>query len=73
MLNLALRVPYEQLINTLLEEESFLKNLMKMMEHQSTIIRGKTLLTFILLFKLDFRWMSLAHTDHKFFIVLDRV
>lgn len=73
MLNLALRMPYQKLIDTLLSEKEFLPNLMCLLEHQSTIIRGKTLLTFILLFKLDFRWMSIAHQDLKFFNFLDRV
>jgi len=73
MLNLALRMPYQKLIDTLLSEQDFLPSLMCLLEHQSTIIRGKTLLTFILLFKLDFRWMSIAHQDLKFFNFLDRV
>lgn len=73
MLNLALRMPYQKLIDTLLEEEDFLPNLMCLLDHQSTIIRGKTLLTFILLFKLDYRWMSLAQQELKFFNYLDRV
>lgn len=73
MLNLALRMPYQKLIDTLLSEKDFLPNLMCLLEHQSTIIRGKTLLTFILLFKLDFRWMSIAHQELKFFNFLDRV
>ena len=73
MLNLALRMPYQKLIDTLLDEKEFLSSLMCLLEHQSTIIRGKTLLTFILLFKLDFRWMSVAHQELKFFNFLDRV
>ena len=73
MLNLALRMPYQKLIDTLLDEKDFLSSLMSLLEHQSTIIRGKTLLTFILLFKLDFRWMSVAHQELKFFNFLDRV
>jgi serine/threonine-protein kinase ULK4 len=73
MLNLALRMPYQKLLDTLLSEENFLPSLMCLLEHQSTIIRGKTLLTFILLFKLDFRWMSIAHQELKFFNFLDRV
>lgn len=73
MLNLALRMPYQKLIDTLLNEKDFMPSLMSLLEHQSTIIRGKTLLTFILLFKLDFRWMSIAHQELKFFTFLDRV
>lgn len=73
MLNLALRMPYQKLLDTLLEDKDFLPSLMCLLEHQSTIIRGKTLLTFILLFKLDFRWMSIAQQELKFFNFLDRV
>lgn len=73
MLNLALRMPYHKLIDQLLCNKKFLPSLMCLLEHQSAIIRGKTLLTFVLLFKLDFRWMSLAQQELKFFNFLDRV
>ena len=75
MLNLALRMPYQKLVDTLIQEKNFLEALMNlcMSENSSTIIKGKTVLTFILLFKLDFRWMALAHNEHKFFQVLDRI
>ena len=73
MLNLALRMPYHKLIDQLLSNKEFLPSLMCLLEHQSAIIRGKTLLTFVLLFKLDFRWMSLAQQELKFFNFLDRV
>lgn len=66
-------MPYQKLLDTLLEDKDFLPSLMCLLEHQSTIIRGKTLLTFILLFKLDFRWMSIAQQELKFFNFLDRV
>lgn len=61
MLNLALTANvYPKINDILLSEESFLKSLMKLHEHQSIVIRGKCLLTFLLLFKLDFRWMSVV-------------
>jgi len=60
MLNLALRMPYKKLVETLLEEKTFLSSIMALLEHQSQIIKGKAILTFILLFKLDFRWISLV-------------
>ena len=46
---------------------------MKLLEHHSIVIRGKCLLTFLLLFKLDFRWMAIVNTEVKFFHILDRL
>lgn len=46
---------------------------MRLIEHHSIVIRGKVLLTFLLLFKLDFRWMAIVDTEVKFFHVLDRL
>ena len=46
---------------------------MKMLEHHSIVIRGKALLTFLLLFKQDFRWMAIVDPEVKFFHVLDRL
>lgn len=74
MLNLALTANvYPKINDILLAEETFLKSLMKLHEHQSIVIRGKCLLTFLLLFKLDFRWMSVVQNQVKFFNMLDRV
>ena len=74
MLNLALAAnTYPQINDILLTEESFLRSLMRLLEHHSIVIRGKTLLTFLLLFKLDFRWMAIVDTEVKFFHVLDRL
>jgi hypothetical protein len=61
MLNLALTANVFPKINeTLLNEENFLPSLIQLHEHHSIVIRGKCLLTFLLLFKLDFRWMSVV-------------
>jgi hypothetical protein len=46
---------------------------MKLLEHHSIVIRGKAILTFLLLFKQDFRWMNLVDPEVKFFHVLDRL
>ena len=52
----------------------FLKSLVRLLEHHSIVLRGKVLLTFLLLFKLDFRWLSLvSDPDIKFFHVVDRL
>jgi hypothetical protein len=74
MLNQALsnRI-YPKINDILLTEENFLKSLMRLIEHHSIVIRGKALLTFLLLFRLDFRWMAIVDTEVKFFHVLDRL
>lgn len=74
MLNLALAAnSYPKLNDILLLEENFLKSLMRLLEHHSIVIRGKSLLTFLLLFKHDFRWMAIVDTEVKFFHVLERL
>jgi len=61
MLNLALSSNLvAKLSDLLLAEESFLPSLLKLHENPSIVIRGKCLLTFLLLFKLDFRWLSVV-------------
>jgi hypothetical protein len=74
MLNQALyQGTYPKINEVLLNEESFLKSLIRLIEHQSIVIRGKVLLTFLLLFRLDFRWMAMFDPEVKFFHVLDRL
>lgn len=74
MLNLALAAgTYPRLNEVLLSESSFLGSLMRLLEHHSIVIRGKCLLTFLLLFKQDFRWMAIVDIEVKFFHVLDRL
>jgi len=74
MLNLALAAnSYPKINEILLGEEQFLRSLMRLLEHHSIVIRGKCLLTFLLLFKLDFRWMAIVDIEVKFFHVLDRL
>lgn len=51
----------------------FLKALLKLLEHQQIVIRGKCILTFLLLFKLDFRWMTVVQQEIKFFNELDKL
>jgi len=74
MLNLALAAnTYPKINEILLHEETFLRSLMRLLEHHSIVIRGKCLLTFLLLFKLDFRWMAIVDIEVKFFHILDRL
>jgi hypothetical protein len=61
------------LAEILIQEEGFLPSLMRLLEHHSIVLRGKCLLTFLLLFKQDFRWMSICDSELKMFHVLDRL
>ena len=74
MLNLALTSnTFPRINDILLEEDYFLPSLIRLHEHNSIVIRGKCLLTFLLLFKIDFRWMSDVQNQVKFFNMLERV
>ena len=58
MLNLSLQyIEYPEISSILLREEMFLKALLKLFEHHHIVIRGKAILTFMLLVKLDYRWL----------------
>lgn len=46
---------------------------MRLLEHQHIVIRGKCILTFLLLIKLDFRWMTAIQQEIKFFNELDKI
>jgi len=74
MLNLALSTnPVPKISEILLTEEGFLPSLSKLLEHHSIVIRGKCLLTFLLLFKHDFQWLAIADSEIKFYHYLDRI
>lgn len=60
MLNLALRAPSQKLLETLMDEKDFLPSIMELLKSQSSIVRGKAVITFLMLFKIDFRWMAYA-------------
>jgi hypothetical protein len=74
MLNLALHnIYYPQISAILLKEPLFLQALSNLLETQHIVIRGKTILTFLLLFKLDFRWITVVQQEIKFFNELDKL
>ena len=74
MLNLALHnIYYPQISQILLKEDLFLKALLKLLDTPHIVIRGKCILTFLLLFKLDFRWMTAVQQEIKFFLELDKM
>jgi hypothetical protein len=56
----------------LLQEKQFLQALISLHEHNWIVIRGKCLLTFLLLFKQDYRWISIVQHQVKFFNMLER-
>ena len=60
MLNIALTQPYPKLDETLQNEELFQIALSKLIENQQIVLRGKTLLTYLLLFKMNPMWFVIA-------------
>jgi hypothetical protein len=60
MLNIALTTPYAKLNDTLQDDENFLIAISKMLENTSIVLRGKSLLTFLLLFKMNPYWFVVA-------------
>jgi len=60
MLNIALTQPYAKLNDTLQDDENFILAISKMLDNQSIVLRGKCLLTFLLLFKMNMQWFVIA-------------
>lgn len=60
MLNIALTQPYQKLDETLQEEALFHQSLSKLIENSQIVIRGKSLLTYLLLFKMNPIWFVVA-------------
>lgn len=60
MLNIALTQPYQKLDETLQDEETFHKALSKLIENTQIVLRGKTLLTYLLMFKMNPTWFVIA-------------
>lgn len=60
MLNIALTQPYPKLDETLQADDQFQLALARMLENQSCVLRGKVLLTYLLLFKMNPNWFVIA-------------
>ena len=60
MINIALVQPYTKLNDTLQEDETFQVAISQLLENQSIVLRGKAILTFLLLFKMNPQWMIIA-------------
>ena len=72
MLNIALTQPYPKLNDTLQDDENFILAISKMLENQSIVLRGKCLLTFLLLFKMNMQWFVIA-IQQDFYKILDKL
>jgi len=60
MLNIALTQPYAKLDEALQAEETFYQGISKLIENNQIVLRGKTLLTYLLLFKMNPSWFVIA-------------
>jgi hypothetical protein len=72
MLNIALTQPYAKLNDTLQDDENFILAISKMLENSSIVLRGKCLLTFLLLFKMNMHWFVIA-IQQDFYKNLDKL
>lgn len=54
------------------EEKGFFSSLIGLLEHSSIVIRGKCLLTFCLLFKVNLKWLAILQ-ENKFITFIDRL
>jgi hypothetical protein len=71
MLNIALTTPYAKLDEMLQNDENFMLAISKMLENQSIVLRGKCLLTYLLLFKMNPQWFVIA-IDLDFYKNIDK-
>lgn len=72
MLNIALTNPYPKLNDYLMEEQEFKKAMHELLEHSYFVIRGKCILTVLLLFKANSYWIILVD-DFRFYSSCDRM
>ena len=72
MLNIALTNSYSKLNDTLMEEPTFKEALSYLLENSNAVIKGKSILTILLLFKMDPHWMILVD-EFKFYSICDRM
>jgi serine/threonine-protein kinase ULK4 len=72
MLNIALTKPYSRLNDSLMEEPKFKEAMATLLENSNIIIKAKSLLTILLLFKMDPHWIILVD-EFKFYNTCDRM
>jgi len=72
MINIALTQPYAKLNDTLAEDETFQKAVASLLDNQSIVLRGKAILCFLLLFKMNPQWLIIA-VDCDFYKNVDKL
>merc|ERR1719446_204464 len=72
MIIIALTQPYPKLNDTLQEDENFQIAISKLLENQSIVLRGKAVLSFLLLFKMNPQWMIIA-VEQDFYKNIDKL
>jgi|TARA_B110001450_G_scaffold226088_1_gene224661 serine/threonine-protein kinase ULK4 len=72
MINIALTQPYPKLNDTLQEDDTFQSAISQLLENQSIVLRGKAILTFLLLFKMNPQWMIIA-VEQDFYKNIDKL
>jgi len=72
MLNIALQNGYEKLNDQLTAETLFRTALKKLLEHSNVVIRGKSIITGLLILKMNPHWMILLQ-DIKFYQIIERM
>ena len=72
MINIALTQPYPKLNDTLQEDDTFQNAISQLLENQSIVLRGKAILTFLLLFKMNPQWMIIA-VEQDFYKNIDKL
>ena len=72
MLIIALTSPYQKLNDQLQEEEIFHKALASLIDNKSIVIRGKVVLTYLLLFKMNPQWFVIA-IELKFYQSIEKL
>ena len=72
MINIALTQPYQKLNDTLQEDETYQIAISQMLENQSIVLRGKAILNFLLLFKMNPQWLIVA-IEQDFYKNIDKL
>ena len=73
MINIALTQPYPKLDDTLQNDLIFQQALNKLLQNSNSIVlRGKALLTFLLLFKMNPKWFVIA-IEMEFYKNIDKL
>ena len=72
MLNIALTQPYAKLDETLQNDEQFHIGLSKLLDSKSIVLRGKAVLSYLLLFKMNPIWLVVV-TESDFFKNIDKL